>query len=129
MSGAVASRTMLPNQSTRVVSGPRALTGAEKVAVLLLALDKGKAARLLKHFDPDELRAVRHLATDLRPITAADLETLVEEFAKLFSTGVKFVGSAKEVERFFSDVLSENSAEAPPEDSGADDRPFWVRLS
>ena len=64
------------------------LTGAEKVAVLLLALGKPRAAKLLKRFDPEDLKVLTQLAGDLRPIGASDLEGLVEEVAQKFSRGM-----------------------------------------
>jgi flagellar motor switch protein FliG len=83
------------------------LSGAEKVAVLLLALGKPRAAKLLKRFDPEELKVLTQLAGDLTPIGAGDLEVLVEEFAQKFSSGITFVGTEKEVKSLLSDVMGE----------------------
>ena len=74
-----------------------ALSGVEKVAVLLLALGKNRAAKILKHFDPEHLRLLTRSAADLRTISMGDLEMLVEEFAQRFSSGVNFVGTADEI--------------------------------
>ena len=84
------------------------LTGAEKVAVLLLALGKPRAAKLLKRFDPEDLKVLTQLAGDMRPIGAADLEGLIEEFAQKFSSGINFLGTEKEVRSLLSDVMSED---------------------
>jgi flagellar motor switch protein FliG len=84
------------------------LTGSEKVAVLLLALGKPRAAKLLKRFDPEDLKVLTQLAGDLRPIGASDLEGLVEEFAQKFSSGINFVGTEKEVKSLLSDVMTED---------------------
>ena len=84
------------------------LTGPEKVAVLLLALGKAKAAHILKRFDADELRLITRSAADLTTITAADLDALVEEFAKKFATGIKFIGTAKELENLLVAVMTED---------------------
>ena len=101
------------------------LSGAEKVAVLLLALGKPRAAKLLKRFDPEELKILTQLAGDLNPSGRSDLEALVEEFAKKFSSGINFVGTQKEVNSLLSDVMGadhlagvmtdeqEEAAEAP----------------
>ena len=101
------------------------LSGAEKVAVLLLALGKPRAAKLLKRFDPEELKVLTQLAGDLNPVGALDLEALVEEFAQKFSSGINFVGTQKEVNSLLSDVMGadhlagvmtdeqEEAAEAP----------------
>jgi flagellar motor switch protein FliG len=94
---------------TKTVPPPAAsLTGAEKVAVLLLALGKPRAAKILRRFDPDDLKILTQLAGDLRPIVASDLETLVEEFAQKFSSGINFLGTEKEVKSMLSDVMGED---------------------
>lgn len=84
------------------------LSGAEKVAVLLLALGKSKATGLLRRFDPEEIKLLTRSSTSLRPMGAADIEHLVEEFARKFSSGVKFMGTEREMRDLLSDVLSED---------------------
>jgi len=84
------------------------MSGAEKVAVLLLALGKPRAAKVLKRFDPEDLKVLTQLAGDLAPIGAPDLERLVEEFAQKFSSGINFVGTEREVKSMLSDVMSED---------------------
>ncbi len=102
------------------------LGGPEKVAILLLALGRPKAAQLLKRFDPEEIRLITNAASKLPSLSGGDLGVLVEEFAKLFSGGVNFVGTANEVKNLLADimseeeiaaVLSERSDEPDPEES------------
>jgi flagellar motor switch protein FliG len=105
------------------------LTGADKVAVLLLALGKEKAAQVLKRFDSDELKLITRSASDLRPVTANDLDALVEEFAKKFATGIKFVGTAKELEELLGAVMTEDEiAELKSGDSNKGE-PIWDLVS
>ena len=81
-------------------AAPASLTGAEKVAVLLLALGKPRAAKLLEALRCGGAEApVRSSVGDLRPVSIRDLEALVEEFGQKFSSGVNFVGTANEVKR------------------------------
>jgi len=82
------------------------LTGAEKVAILLLALGKPRASQLLQRFDPGDLKQILQSAVDLPRVSAAELETLVEEFAGCFTSGVQFSGTLNEVEDLLADVLS-----------------------
>jgi len=113
-----------------------ALGGVEKVAVLLLALGKGRAAKILKHFDPQELRLLTRSAADLRTISVGDLETLVEEFAQRFSSGVNFVGTAAEIRSLLAGVMTEEeiasaggeAGEAPGPQAEADG-PVWQQIS
>ncbi len=106
------------------------LTGPEKVAVLLLALGKAKAAHILKRFDADELRLITRSAADLTTITAADLDALVEEFAKKFATGIKFIGTAKELENLLVAVMTEDEiAEVKSGGEGPKGEPVWDIVS
>jgi flagellar motor switch protein FliG len=108
------------------------LSGAEKVAVLLLALGKPRAAKLLKRFDPEELKILTQLAGDLQPIGASDLEGLVEEFAQKFSSGINFVGTEKEVKSLLSDVMGEDQlAGVMSEEEAAGELPerVWDRIA
>jgi flagellar motor switch protein FliG len=120
----------------RHAAPPPSLSGVEKVAVLLLALGKGRASKLLKHFNPDELRMLSRSAADLRTIGSGDLETLVEEFAQRFSSGVNFVGTAAEIKNLLAGVMTdEEYAEAtgqelpPPPAPAEADGSVWERAS
>jgi flagellar motor switch protein FliG len=110
-----------------------ALSGAEKVAVLLLALGKPRAAKLLKRFDPEELKLLTQLAGDLQPIGASELEVLVEEFAQKFSSGINFVGTEKEVKSLLSDVMTEDQLAGvmgdEQEESGEAPEPVWTTIA
>jgi flagellar motor switch protein FliG len=120
---------MAASARARSATSPGMLTGSEKVAVLLLALGKTRAAKLLKKFDAEELKQLTRSAADLRPIGMSDLETLVEEFAQKFSNGVSFTGTVTEVKNLLSGVMTEEQltqvlAEAPPRED-----PVWERVS
>ena len=110
------------------------LTGAEKVAVLLLALGRPKAARLLTRFGPDEIRQIASVANELPSVSPGDLAVLVEDFAKTFSGGVNFVGTASEVRGLLSDLMSEDEITAMLEDRGEaplppEGEPVWAGFS
>lgn len=105
------------------------LTGAEKVAVLLLALGKTKAAQILKRFDGDELKLITRSAADLTTITAADLDALVEEFAKKFATGIKFIGTAKELENLLIAVMTEDEIAEVKSGERTKEEPVWDIVS
>jgi flagellar motor switch protein FliG len=112
---------------------PVILTGAEKVAVLLLALGKQRAAKLLRRFDAEELKLLTRSAAELRPVSPNDLETLVEEFAQKFSNGLNFVGTLNEVKDLLAGVMSEDEIDEAM--SNGDDRQqevedaLWERIS
>ena len=105
------------------------LTGTEKVAVLLLALGKGRAAKLLKKFDAEELKRLTRSAADLRPVRMSDLETLVEEFAQTFSNGVGFAGTVTEVKNLLSGVMTEEQFAEVLADAPVREEPIWERVA
>jgi flagellar motor switch protein FliG len=98
---------MSPSTVTVISSAPapRALKGPDRVAALLLAMGKPTASRLLKRFDPVELREVARAASALGHVTAADLEPVIEEFAGEFAAGMSLLGTADEVERLLTGIL------------------------
>ena len=73
--------------------GVATLGGTDKVAALLLAMGRQAAASVLAQFEPQDIRIVTKAAAELRPITAQELESIVEEFAQQFSMGAKLGAS------------------------------------
>jgi flagellar motor switch protein FliG len=121
---------MSVNGETRAVSASASLSGVEKVAILLLALGKARAAKLLQRFDAEDLKLLSRSITDLRPVSAGDLEGLVEEFGQRFSSGVNFVGTASEFKDLLSGILPEETpagAATEPETKASD--PVWQQIS
>jgi flagellar motor switch protein FliG len=106
---------MSAHAEAKAVKQPPAMSGAEKVAVLLLAVGKVRAAKLLKRFDAEDLRLLSRSVSDLRPISPGDLEALVEEFGQKFASGVNFLGTAEEVKSLLSGVMTEEqmASDAP----------------
>ena len=108
----------------------RTLSGPEKVAALLLAMGKPLASRLLKHFDPAELKIITRSAAALGAVPIAALEGLVEELAQQFSRGVDLRGTAAEVENLLGGVLPPDQvAEIMSDVLGSSNSSTWVRLS
>jgi flagellar motor switch protein FliG len=122
---------MSPNAATKAAVPPASLTGVEKVAVLLLALGKARAAKLLRRFDQEELKLLSQSIGELRPITGAELEALVEEFGHMLASGVNFVGSAAEIRRLLSGVVPDEEVE-PEGAAGPEGKPkvaVWEKVS
>ena len=88
---------------------PRTLGGAQKAAAILLAMGKSPATRLLKHFEPHELREVTRAAARLGAVPLSALEGLVEEFSAAFSSGAALLGDVGKARDMLADV-------APPEE-------------
>ncbi|MFN3890881.1 MAG: flagellar motor switch protein FliG [Beijerinckiaceae bacterium] len=83
----------------------RHLRGPEKVAALLLAMDKSVASSVLRRFDRSEIRQITLAASSLGRLSANVFADLVEEFATLFSAGADLQGSPVDAERLLESAL------------------------
>jgi flagellar motor switch protein FliG len=111
-------------------AAPRTFSGPERVAALLLAMGKPLAARLLKHFDVDELKVITKSVAELGVVPAPALEALVEDFAGQFANGADLLGSANEVEQLLEGALSpEQIADVMSDVTGNSNQAMWERLS
>jgi flagellar motor switch protein FliG len=110
--------------------GVAALGGTEKVAALLLAMGRQSAASILQQFEPQEIRVVTKAAAELRPITAQELEAIVEEFARQFSMGANILGTLGGLEAVLGDVLPPAQVSQIMSDlMGNSSRSVWDRVS
>jgi flagellar motor switch protein FliG len=107
-----------------------ACSGSKKVALLLLAMGRPLAAQVLKHFNAVQLREIRQFGSDLDRVSATDIEALIEEFGREFANGVKFLGTAREIEDLISGALTPEQIAQMQSQSAPDDKePAWERLS
>src|SRR5208337_3337420 len=91
--------------SETMIHGERVLSGPEKAAALLLMMGKPPAARLLKHFDPPDLRAVARAAAGLGAVAPTMLDRIVEEFAADFSAGANLLGDVGQARNLLAEAL------------------------
>ena len=110
--------------------GVASLDGTDKVAALLLAMGRPAAASLLQQFEPQEIRVVTKAAADLPPLSAQDLESIVEEFAQQFSMGANILGTLGGLEAALNDVLSPEQVTSIMSDLlGSSSKSVWDRVS
>ena len=108
----------------------KGIQGAERVAAILLTMGKSLSARVMKHFDPEEIKRITRSAADLRPVPAQALSVLIEEFATQFAIGASLVSSPSEVERMLDGVLPKDQiSEILAELAGNPGRTIWERIS
>ncbi|MEP0408496.1 MAG: flagellar motor switch protein FliG [Roseibium sp.] len=106
------------------------LNGVEKVAALLLSLGKTNSAKLLQHFDQEEIRLITVTAAQLGSVPSAEIDKLADEFIKQFSDGANLYGSAGEVEKMLEGVLPEEQlADIMSDVLGNSNRSIWDRLA
>jgi flagellar motor switch protein FliG len=111
-------------------NGTRVLKGADKVAALLLAMGKPVAGRLLKHFDPLELRLIIRSASELGAVPTPVLEALVEEFSSHFSNGLDLLGNAGEAEQLLNGAFPpEQVADILSDVLGSSNSGMWDKLA
>jgi flagellar motor switch protein FliG len=91
--------------SETMIQADRTLSGPEKAAALLLMMGKPPAARLLKHFDPPDLRIVARAAAGLGAVAPTLLDRIVEEFAADFSAGANLLGDVGQARNLLAEAL------------------------
>ncbi len=120
---------MSVNSTVRISTPTRTLKGSDKAAVLLLAMGKSAAGRLLKHFDPIELRKITLSAAELGAVPTPVLDSLVEEFCTNFSNGVDLLGNAGEAEQLLTGAFPpEQVADILSDVLGSSNSGMWEKL-
>jgi len=95
----------------RAVSKPavkediRQLSGAERSAVLLLALGDEHATKLWNMLDDEEIREISQIMSSLGSVSASVVEKLLVEFVSQMSGGGSLMGSYESTERLISRFL------------------------
>ncbi|MCH1756734.1 flagellar motor switch protein FliG [Brucella abortus] len=74
------------------------------------------AARLLKHFNAEDLRKLAGHARTLEPISPLDFEQLVKQFEDLFAEGAPVSKAAQRFEGLLRDTLPQEEVDAVLED-------------
>lgn len=105
------------------------LSGPQKVAALLLSMEKRLASRLLKHFDEADIKLIAQTATDLGAVSKTTLDGLIEEFAVSLRTGGDLVATADEVEQLLTGVVPpEQIAEIMSQVRSKQLQSIWLKL-
>ena len=97
----------------------RAIPGAQKAAILMLALGEEQCARLFALMHEDEIRDVSTAMSQLGPVRAEVVERLCHDFTRNMGNAGSLVGSFENTER-----LLQRSPAARPRgaDHGGDPR-------
>ena len=106
-----------------------ALTGPQRVAVLLLALGPEQSARLFGVMDEDEIRAISAAMATLGPVHAELVERLCNDFAESIGAPGSLVGTFESTERLLLRSLAPDRAAAiMAEIRGPAGRTMWDKL-
>jgi flagellar motor switch protein FliG len=121
---------MSVTSTVRIPNSTRVLKGSDKAAALLLAMGKPVAGRLLKHFDPLELRLIIRSASELGSVPTPVIEELVDEFCSHFSAGLDLLGNAGEAEQLLTGAFSpEQVADILSDVLGSSNSSMWEKLA
>lgn len=88
------------------------LTGPQKAAAILVAIGRPAAARLLKHFNAEDLRTLAGHARTLEPISPLDFEQLVKQFEDSFAEGAPVSEAAQRFEGLLRETLPQEEVDA-----------------
>ncbi len=107
----------------------RKLTGTEKAAVLLLAVGKENASKVLAYFDEENIRTIARTASDLGMIPQTTVDHIADEFVNKVKIEGGLKGSSEHVERLLEEVLSPQQVQQIMSDVRARmNEAVWPRL-
>ena len=99
----------------RKVDDPKDMTGAEKAAVILLALGD-EQRQLWEMMDDEEIRVVSQAMVNLGNVTSGAVEKLIMEFVGSMSSTGSITGSVDQAQRLLSSFLPEDKVDQIMED-------------
>src|SRR5208283_5134295 len=107
----------------------REFTGPEKAAAVMLMLGATTAGRVLRHFEPHDLRTVARAAAGLGAVPPITLDRLAEEFAASFSAGVNVVGDEGQARNLLAAALSPGEVDNLLSPPTAEEFDVWLALA
>jgi flagellar motor switch protein FliG len=107
----------------------RSLTGAERTAILMLALGEEHSAKLWQMMDDDEIKEVSQIMSNLGTISAALVEKLMVDFVGQLSGTGSLMGSYESTERLLTRLMPQERVSAIMEEiRGPAGRTMWDKL-
>lgn len=111
-----------------VISDPNLLSGAEKAAVLLLALGD-EHHRVWELLDDEEIKEISQAMSNLGTVSASAVEGLIVEFVGKMSQTGSLMGSFEQTQRLLQNILPPEKVETIMEEiRGPAGRTMWDKL-
>lgn len=108
----------------------KSLSGAEKSAIIFLALGEDRGSRLMEKLDEDEVRMVSRSMAGLGNVTSNLVEALLRAFTERFANTGSVVGSYESTERMLTRFLpGDRVSEIMGEIRGPAGRTMWEKIS
>ena len=113
----------------RVRDDYRTLSGAEKAAILLLAVGEDQMGKLFTLMDDEEIKEISQTMANLGTVASTIIERLVVEFAEQISATGSLVGTYESTERLLVKVLGTERVNSIMEEiRGPAGRTMWDKL-
>jgi flagellar motor switch protein FliG len=113
----------------RATDDYRSLSGPQKAAIFMLALDDVHTARIMEMMDDKEIREMSQTMSSLGAVNSDMIERLFVEFADQLSSTGSLVGSYDSTERMLLGSLDpERASQIMEELRGPAGRTMWDKL-
>ena len=107
----------------------RSLTGPEKAAIFMLAIDSDRASKLFELMGDEEIRDLSQSMSNLGTVDSSVIEGLFVEFADQLSSSGSLVGTYDSAERLlYSSLPEERVQQIMEEIRGPAGRTMWDKL-
>src|SRR6185436_1554004 len=114
---------------TAIKEDVRALSGAERAAIMLLSLGEEHATQIWKMLDEDEVKEISQVMSNLGTVTASLVEKLLVDFVSQMSSTGSLMRSYESTERLLSRMMPEDKVgQIMEEIRGPAGRTMWDKL-
>jgi flagellar motor switch protein FliG len=108
----------------------RQLTGAERSAILMLALGEEHSAKLWQMLDEDEIKEISQIMSNLGTVSSTLVEKLLVDFVSQMSGTGSLMGSYESTERMLTRIMPEEKVvQIMEEIRGPAGRTMWDKLA
>jgi len=108
----------------------RALSGAERAAIIMLALGEEHSTRLWQMMDEDEVKEISQVMSNLGTVSSAVIEKVLIDFVSQMSGTGALMGSYESTERLLSHFMpSDRVSQIMEEIRGPAGRTMWDKLA
>src|SRR5581483_4983144 len=108
----------------------RALTGAERAAIIMLALGEDHSQQIWQMMDEDEIKEVSQVMSNLGSVSSSLIEKLLVDFVSQMSGTGSLMGSYESTERLLANMLSADKVGTIMEEiRGPAGRTMWDKLA
>jgi flagellar motor switch protein FliG len=108
----------------------KALTGAQKAALLLMSVGEESAAKIFALMHDDEIKEISQTMANLGTVSSTVIERLFVEFADQISSTGALTGTFETTERLLAKVLDKSKVDQIMEEiRGPAGRTMWDKLS